>query len=92
MTWKQAPVNVPRALLEGLWKGSPFERNWSPAHGIRTSRTTFAPASRGSPSCVAFSGVMCELGDDAGSGPALTRLAQGLVTPGDDDVAGDPGS
>lgn len=33
---------------------------------------------------------MCKLGDDAGSGPALTRFGQDLVTPGDD-VAGDPG-
>lgn len=37
LTWKEAPVNVPRALLEGAWKGGPFlRRNWGPAHGTRT--------------------------------------------------------
>lgn len=83
-------MNVPKALLEGAWKGFLFERNWGQTTGHEHPNDVRA-GEPWVPSCVAFSGVMCELGDDAGSGPALTRFGRDLVTPGDD-VAGDPGS
>lgn len=71
-------MNVPTPLLEGAWKGRSFGK-LGPSPRDTNTRTTFAPATRGS-LCVAFSGVMCEPGDDAGSGPALTRFRTG---PGD---------
>lgn len=87
-------MNVPKALLEGAWKGVPFL--FSKETGAQPTGHEHPNDVRAGepwvPSCVAFSGVMCELGDDAGSGPTLTRFGRDLVTPGDDDVAGDPGS
>lgn len=51
-TWKEAPVNVPRPLLEGAWKG-PLRKELGPSSRDTTTRATFAPASRGS-LCVGF--------------------------------------
>lgn len=84
-------MNVPRALLEGAWKGFLFSKETGAQTTGHEHPNDVRAGEPWVPSCVAFSGVMCELDDDAGSGPALTRLGRGLVTPGAD-VAGDPGS
>lgn len=88
LTWKGAPVNVPRPLLEGVWKAP--SRNWGQGHTRHEHATVvraghpWVPLRR-----IFWSDVRtC---DDASPGPALTRLRQDLVTPGDD-VAGHPGS
>lgn len=78
MTWKQAPVKCSKGPSRRPLEGVALREKLEPRHATgyeQPERRSRRPAV-GPPSCVAFSGVMRELGYDAGSGPALTRLVQ----------------